>query len=258
DPTDVESELSEMTKLICLTHSSNVTGSIQPIHEIGKIARENGIAYLVDAAQSAGVLPIDMLSCGIDMLVFTGHKSLYGPQGTGGVILSDHIVEKLTPLMQGGTGIISDEPNHENLPLPDRFEAGTHNTHGLVGLKAGLDFINQIGIERIHKYEMSLTRRLIEGLYQQRGVTLYGPANSSRRLAVVSFNMDRFSPDELGHILDKSFGVVCRSGLHCAPLAHKRIGSYPLGGTVRFGLGYFNTQEEVESVLGFIEQINNA
>lgn len=257
NPNDIETEIKENTTMICLTHASNVTGSIQPIETVGKIARKHGVAYLVDSAQSAGVLPIDMKAVGIDMLAFTGHKSLLGPQGTGGLVLKEGVEERLVPAMQGGTGIISDEPHHENLPLPDKYEAGTHNCHGIAGLKAGIEFVIKTGMEKIRKHEVSLTRKLLKGLQDVEGLRLYGPSDPSRQLAVVSLNMDAFPPDELGFILDKSFGVVCRTGLHCAPLAHKRIGSYPLGGTVRLSPGYFSTLEEVETVLGIIDQIRN-
>ena len=255
DPENITSAIQEHTKLICLTHASNVTGSIQPIKEVGIIAQENDITFLVDSAQSAGVLPIDMKRLNIDMLVFTGHKSLFGPQGTGGIIINEGVEEHLVPIIQGGTGIISDEPSHENLPLPDRFEAGTHNSHGLAGLKAGIEFIEHTGLAKIRNHEIALTRKFLNGLSEIDGVSLYGPSNPDTQLSVVSINLDTFPPDDLGYILDTSFGVICRTGLHCAPLAHKRIGSYADGGTVRFGLGYFNTLEEVETVLGCIEQI---
>ncbi len=257
NPGDVELAIKENTTMICLTHASNVIGSIQPITAVGQIAQKRGIVFLVDSAQSAGVLPIDMKTMGIDLLAFTGHKSLMGPQGTGGLVLKEGMEEKLIPTVQGGTGIISDEPNHEDLPLPDKYEAGTHNCHGIAGLKAGIEFIRKTGMEKIRKHEASLTGQLLDGLRDKEGVHLYGPSDPSRQLPVVSMNLDAFPPDELGFILDKSFEVISRTGLHCAPLTHKRIGSYPLGGTVRLSPGYFNTPDEVERVLEIIERIRN-
>ena len=204
DPNSIEASIRENTTMICLTHSSNVTGSIQPIKAVGQIAKKHGVVFLVDSAQSAGVLPIDMKAVGIDLLAFTGHKALLGPQGTGGLVLREGMEEKLVPALQGGTGIISDEPHHEKLPLPDKYEAGTHNCHGIAGLKAGVEFVRKTGLEKIRKHEVTLTERLLNGLKDKEGIHLYGPSDTTKQLAVVSLNMDAFPPDELGFILDKS------------------------------------------------------
>ena len=255
NPNDVEMAITDKTRMICLSQASNVTGTIAPLEEVGKIAQKNNITFVVDVAQSAGILPIDMKRLNIDMLGFTGHKSLFGPQGTGGLVIKEGLEEDLIPLNQGGTGIISDEPDHRKLPLPDRFEAGTHNCHGIVGLKAGMEFIQRIGLNRIKKHESYLLKKMIDGLQKMEEITIYGPCNPNKQLATISININGFTPDDLGYILDKSFGVITRAGLHCAPIAHKCIGSYSLEGTVRFGLGYFNTIEEVDTVLGILKQI---
>jgi len=255
NPKDVEKKITDKTRMICLNHVSNVIGTIAPIEEVGKIARKNDITYVVDAAQSAGIIPIDMKKHNIDILGFTGHKSLFGPQGTGGLILREGVEEDLISWKQGGTGIISDEPDQQKLPLPDRFEAGTHNCHGIVGLKAGIEYVKREGINKIRKHELSLLERMLNGLQELEGIKIYGPCDPNKQLATISINIEGFSPEDLGFILDKSFGVITRSGLHCAPLAHKCIGSYPKGGTDRLSLGYFNTIDEVNTVLDILEQI---
>lgn len=251
DPDDVRAGIRPRTKLIAITHASNVTGSINQIREIGVIARGRGVRLLVDAAQSAGVLPIDVIADRIDMLACPGHKGLFGLQGTGFLYIAPGI--DLEPLKEGGTGGNSEM---DTMPetLPERFEAGTMNTPGIGGLGEGVEFILNEGIDKIRRHEANLTERLIKGLIEIKGVTVYGPGNSNRQMAVVSFNINRKDPSDVGFALDSSFGIMARVGLHCAPDAHKTIGTFPQG-TVRLSPGYFNTSEEVDFVIDAVKKI---
>jgi cysteine desulfurase family protein len=250
-PRQVEEAIKENTKLIILTHASNVTGVINPIREIGKIARARGVVFMVDSAQTAGVFPIDVQTMGIDMLAFAGHKGLLGPQGVGGLCLSSDL--QLTTLKEGGTGGNSESPlQPEN--YPDRYESGTSNTPGIAGLVAGLQFLSQIGIEQIREKERILTERLLSGLQLIPRVIVYGPPLGTERASVISFNIESMEPSEVSLILDQSFEIATRSGLHCAPDAHRAIGTL-MKGTVRLSLGYFNTVEEVDKCLEAVSTI---
>lgn len=250
-PRKVEEAIKENTKLIILTHASNVTGVINPIREIGKIARARGVLFMVDSAQTAGVFPIDVQTMGIDMLAFAGHKGLLGPQGVGGLCLSNDL--QLTTLKEGGTGGNSESPlQPEN--CPDRYESGTSNTPGIAGLVAGLQFLSQIGIEQIREKERILTERLLSGLQLISKVIVYGPPLGTERASVISFNIESMDPSEVSLILDQSFEIATRSGLHCAPDAHRAIGTL-MKGTVRLSLGYFNTVEEVDKCLEAVSTI---
>lgn len=255
DPQDVERKIQFNTRMIVLNHASNVTGTLLPIREVGRIARKQNLLFLVDAAQSAGVLPIDIERDGIDLLAFTGHKSLYGPQGTGGLVVGERINEKeMTPLKQGGTGSRSEFEEQPDF-LPDRFESGTPNGVGIAGLLAGVQFVLEKGIERIHQHETGLIQKLTEGLKEIPQVKLYGHGNSADRIAVVSFNLGQLSPSGVALRLEKQFGILCRPGLHCSPAAHRTIGTSPEG-TVRFGLSFFNTEEEIEEAIQAVSQIS--
>jgi cysteine desulfurase family protein len=252
DPEQVHQSIRTNTMLIAVNHASNVTGTLQPLDVIGSIAREHGIPFLVDAAQTSGTVPIDVERQQIDLLAFSGHKGLFGPQGTGGLYIRPGI--DLMPLKEGGTGRKSEEETQPDL-MPDKYESGTLNTVGIVGLRCGAHFVNQIGVTHIQQHEQTLTRYLIEGLSAIEGVTLYGPPKAEQRTAVVSFNVRGQSPTEVGFLLDAAYGIMARAGLHCAPLAHKTIGSFARGGTVRLSLSYFNTRDEVNYVLDSIAQI---
>lgn len=245
DPADMEAALHPATKLIVLNHASNVVGTLLPVRDVAAMARQHGSLLLVDAAQTAGAYPIDVRADQIDLLVFTGHKALFGPQGTGGLVIGQRVdIGELRPLKWGGTGSRSE---HEKQPdfLPDKYESGTLNAVGLAGLAAGVRFVLETDVERIRQHEVALTQQLIEGLRRIPAVTVYGGLDAARQTATVSFNVSGLEPSEVGLRLDEEYGIMCRVGLHCAPAAHRTIGSFPTG-TVRFGLSYFNTIEEIE------------
>ena len=247
DPGDVDKAITGKTKLVVLGHASNVVGTICPVAEIGRIARERDLLFCVDAAQSAGAIPVDMAAMGIDLLAFTGHKSLYGPQGTGGLCVGERAQGRLRPLMYGGTGSASDSDVHPAF-LPDCFEAGTLNAVGLAGLAAGIAFVEERGIEAIRAHETALAARLLAGLGATPGVRLLGPRDAGRQTAVVSFNVDGWSCSEVAQAVEERAGICCRAGLHCAPLAHRQLGTFP-DGAVRFGMGIFNTGTEVAAAI---------
>lgn len=254
DPQNIESAIRSNTVMIALNHASNVVGTILPIEEIGQIARRHNLLLLVDAAQTAGVLPIDLEKDGIDLLGFTGHKSLYGPMGTGGLIIGKRVaLEKFEPIKCGGTGSRSE---HESQPqfLPDKFESGTPNAVGLAGLNASVRWILSQGIENIRSHEIQLTRRLLNGLNSMSGVSIYGVQQAEQQIATVSFNIRDKAPSEIGLRLDEEFGILCRVGLHCSPASHRTIGTFPAG-TVRFGLGFYNTEDEVDFAIAAIRML---
>ncbi|PLY05720.1 MAG: cysteine desulfurase [Desulfuromonas sp.] len=243
--------LAEPTRLLVMTHCSNVIGALQPIDELGSWCREQGILFMVDAAQSAGAVPIDLQANKIDLLAAPGHKGLLGPQGTGFLYVRDGI--ELEPLIYGGTGANSHSDRQPDA-LPEHLESGTMNLAGLAGLHAALVFLRETGIETIRRHERELTDRLCRGLGDIADVSLYGPENPSQRCAVVSFNMAGQDPSTVGFRLDREFGIAVRVGLHCAPDAHRTIGTYPQG-TVRVSPGYFTTEEEIELFLSAVTQI---
>jgi cysteine desulfurase family protein len=255
DPREVEKKIQSTTRMIVLNHASNVTGTLLPIREMGKIAREYNLLFLVDAAQTAGVYPIDVEKDVIDLLAFTGHKSLYGPQGTGGLIIGERIREKeMIPLKQGGTGSRSEFEQQPEF-LPDRFESGTPNGVGIAGLLAGVQFVLKKGVELIRQNEMILTQKLIEGLKEIPQVKLYGPERQEDRVSTLSFNFTHLSSSDGASRLEKEFGILCRPGLHCAPAAHHTIGTFPEG-TIRFGLSAFNTEEEINDTMNAVSLIS--
>jgi len=248
DPADVRAALRPETALIVLNHASNVIGTITPIAEVGAIAHERGIPFLVDTAQTAGVIPLDMTAMHIDLLAFTGHKALLGPMGTGGLVLGQEFDEAhLEPLVRGGTGSNSEWEEQPSF-LPDKYESGTPNAVGLAGLEAGIQWVLGRGIEAIRAHEQALTTTLLDGLAEIPGVTVYGPRDPALQVATVSWNIEGMDPGEVGLRLDEEYGILCRVGLHCSPAAHRTIGTFPTG-TVRFGLGAMNTQEEVLEAL---------
>jgi cysteine desulfurase/selenocysteine lyase len=244
----VEAAIQPSTRLVALNHASNVVGTLLPVAEVGALCRERGLLLLVDAAQTGGAYPLDM------QLAFTGHKSLCGPMGTGGLIVGERVDEtRLDPLIRGGTGSRSE---HEVQPdfLPDMFESGTPNVVGLAGLEAGVRWVLNCGVEAIRAHEVALTQVLIEGLRSVSGVTVYGTLDPELQTATVSFNIDGMAPSEAGLRLDDEHGILCRVGLHCAPAAHKTLGTFPTG-TVRFGLSAFNTTEEVDAAIVAVQQL---
>ena len=247
DPTAIRPAIRPNTRAIVLTHASNVTGTVLPIAEVSRVAHEHGLVMIVDAAQTAGALPIAVEAMGIDLMAFTGHKSLFGPPGTGGLFVRKGLETRIRPLMMGGTGSRS-EFEEQPLFLPDKFEAGTPNTIGLAGLAAGVSWILTRGVESIRAHEEALTGRFMRGLREIPGIDLYGPADPSHRTAIVSFNIAGLSPSEAAQELDERFAIMSRPGLHCAPAAHRTIGTFPRG-TLRFCFGPFNTEAEIDTAL---------
>ena len=246
DPEDVRKALRKNTALAAVTHISNVTGTVYDIRTIGAVCKENGIRFMVDAAQSAGNTPIDVQGMNIDILAFPGHKSLLGPQGTGGLYINKSI--RIEPLKQGGTGSVS-ESLEQPETVPDRYESGTLNVPGIAGLAAGVEFILKTGIEIIHKKESGLTEKLIRGLSEIPGITVYAPAAGKSRGAVVSATIDGIEPQELALLLDSEFDIAVRAGLHCAAYTHRALETDVCGGTVRFSPGYFTTEEDVSKCI---------
>ncbi len=252
DPGDVETALQPNTFIIVLNHASNVVGTLLPVAEVGRVARQHGALLLVDAAQTGGAYSIDMQADGVDLLAFTGHKSLYGPMGTGGLIFGDRVdLSRLMPLKRGGTGSRSEREEQPDF-LPDMCESGTPNAVGLAGLETGVRWVLERGVDAIRADEVALAQRLIERLRDVPAVTVYGGLDASRQTATVSFNIDRIAPSQVGLRLDVEHGVLCRVGLHCAPAAHKTIGTFP-DGTVRFALGAFSTAKEVDAAVEAVE-----
>ncbi len=251
DPADIIKAVTPSTTLIVMTHASNVTGTIMPVVEVGEFARSKGIALLVDTAQTAGAVPIDVEAMGIDMLAFTGHKSLFGPMGTGGLYVRPDL--EVESLLRGGTGSRSEEDVQPEF-MPDRLESGTPNTIGAAGLGAGLRFIEETGLDRIKERKQELVERFLEGLAGLGGVTVYGLPNTAGRLSVVALNLDGLDCSETANRLDRDYDIMVRAGLHCSPWAHKSIGTYPEG-AVRFSFGYFNTDDEIDAALSALKEI---
>jgi len=245
DLDELERALKKSPRLVAVNHASNVTGAVLPLERVGALAKSAGALLLVDAAQSAGVISIDVVRDGVDILAFTGHKGLLGPQGTGGIWVREGV--EVAPLCRGGTGSNSEQEEQPDF-YPDRLESGTHNAVGLAGLRAGVEFLRATGVDVIAGHERSLAARLLEGLGALRGVTLHGPPAGEDRTSVVSFTIPGVAPSEIGFILDEAFGVLTRVGLHCAPGAHRTIGTYPEG-TVRLSPGCFTTPGEIEKVI---------
>jgi len=254
DPADLESAIRSDTRMIVLNHASNVVGSVLPVADAGHIARDHDLLLLVDAAQTAGAYPLDMEVMQIDLLAFTGHKALFGPQGTGGLCIGERVAEsQIRPLKQGGTGSRSEREEQPSF-LPDLCESGTPNGVGLAGLGAGVRYVMDKGVNQIRAREVDLTRRLISGLAQIPGVSVYGGHDAEMQTATVSFNIQGLAPSDVGLLLDERYGIMSRVGLHCAPAAHRTIGTFPVG-TVRFSLSYFNTAEELETAIDAIREI---
>ena len=247
----MKTAIKQNPKAVIMTHASNVTGTVMPIAEVGKLTKELGVTLMVDAAQTAGVEVIHVNDMHIDILAFSGHKGLFGPQGTGGLYVQEAI--EIRPLRVGGTGSLSESDEQPEF-MPDRLESGTPNTPGIAGLKAGVEFIMTIGRNKIQAKEMKLTKELLNGLKHIPGVTVYGEQSVQGRTAVVSFLLAGRDSGEITHLLDRDYGIACRSGLHCAPWAHKTIGTLQTG-TVRLSPGYFNTEEDIGQTIAAIEKI---
>ncbi len=251
NPSDLKAACREKTRLVVLNHCSNVTGTVQAVEEIGPWLRREGILFMVDAAQTAGVFSLNAEPTAIDLLAAPGHKGLLGPPGTGFLYVREGL--ELVPLVYGGTGGNS----HSELPpaeLPERLEAGTLNTPGLAGLKAGIDFLKGEGILTVRKLEEARISRLIRGLAEIPGIELYGPRDPQFHGGALSFNLVGVDPAEIGFLLDHDHDIFCRVGLHCAPDAHRTIGTFPRG-TVRVSPGYFTTDEEIDHLVAAVSSI---
>ncbi|HEY8748559.1 MAG TPA: aminotransferase class V-fold PLP-dependent enzyme [Tepidisphaeraceae bacterium] len=245
DPEDIRHAIRPDTALIAITHVSNVTGTIQPIREIGRIAREAGVPFIVDAAQSAGHIAVDVRADNIDLLAAPGHKGLLGPLGTGFLYLRPGLEKTLRPLKEGGTGSVSEEDRQPDF-MPDRFEPGSHNAIGIAGLSAGLKWVMDQSIEKLATHDRELTLTFIEGVSDIAGLTYYGPRGPRNRIGVFSVRVEGYDPHELSAILESSYGILTRPGIHCAPLAHEAIGTAALGGTTRFSFGPFISTQDVQ------------
>ncbi|MDU1397553.1 MAG: aminotransferase class V-fold PLP-dependent enzyme [Veillonella parvula] len=249
----IESLIRPNTVAIIINHASNVCGTIQPIQSIGALCKAHNLHFIVDAAQTAGVIPINVKACHIDALCFTGHKGLLGPQGIGGIILTKEIAQTLTPLIAGGTGSFS---HLETMPthMPDAFEAGTLNLPGIIGLNEGLSYIEAVGMKNIHNHELALTKTFLECLRSITGINIIGKQDIQDRTAVVSITIDGMDPASIAYELESTYHIMTRVGLHCAPRAHQTLGTYPEG-TVRFSFGYANTMEDIETALSALHKI---
>ncbi|WP_028608682.1 aminotransferase class V-fold PLP-dependent enzyme [Paenibacillus harenae] len=248
---DVKASIRPQTTLLIVNHSSNLLGTILPIADIADIASKHGIKLLVDAAQSAGVLPIDVKGMGIHMLAFPGHKGLLGPQGTGGLYIDPEL--ELEPLLHGGTGSQSEALEQPHV-RPDRYEAGTQNTPGLAGLRMGVQHVLNEGIQNIHTKEWALTQRLMEGLLPVEGIRLLGPEPGEQRTGIVAFHVEGIDPSELSFILDQHYNIAVRAGFHCTPLAHACAGTSATG-AVRASVGIYTTEAEVDALAEAIKEI---
>jgi cysteine desulfurase/selenocysteine lyase len=254
DPDDIKRKIKSNTRLVIVNHASNVVGTLQPVAEIGRICREQGIPFAIDASQSAGKVPIDIDKLNIDIVAFTGHKSLLGPTGIGGLYVREGIEIRHT--RAGGTGVRSADRLHLD-EYPYRLEYGTGNVVGIAGLHAGLKWIEGKGIENIHRHEMKLARMLRDGLRELEGVILYCQEDLTDHIAVVSFNVDGLEALNTGTLLDGEYNIACRTGLHCAPLVHEQLGTDKIGGSVRMGIGPFNTEDHIKTALEAVAEIVN-
>ncbi len=253
---EMEGLLRPNTRAVVMTHASNVCGTVLPLETVGAFCKKHGLRFIVDAAQTAGVLPIHMEDMGIDALAFTGHKGLLGPQGTGGFLLGEDMVPLVAPLLSGGTGSLS---HTERVPdfMPDRFEPGTMNLPGILGLRAGLLWLEKTGPDAVREHETALTERFLAGLrpLEERGLLrVVGRPDGAGRTGVVSLQTVETELSRAAYALDADHGIMTRVGLHCAPAAHKTLGTYPTG-TIRFAFGWHNTPDHVDAALRALEVV---
>jgi cysteine desulfurase family protein len=254
DPDAIRRAVRPDTKLIAITHVSNVTGTVQPIAEIARIARECAVPLVVDAAQSAGHLPIDLQADGIDLLAAPGHKGLLGPLGTGFLYIRPGLEKMLGTVMEGGTGSVSDE-DRQPLFLPDKYETGSHNAIGIAGLGEGVKWVLEQTVAKLHAHDLDLVRTFIEGVSDIEGLTYFGPQGVRDRVGVFSIRIDGLDPHELSAILESHYGILTRSGIHCAPLAHQTIGTLSQGGTTRLSFGPFLSKQDVKFATDALSEI---
>ena len=252
NPDDIRQKIKANTRLVIVNHASNVIGTVQPVGDIGHICREAGVPFAIDASQSAGKIPIDIEQLNIDVVAFTGHKSLLGPTGIGGLYVREGIEIRHT--RAGGTGVRSADRMHLE-EYPYRLEYGTGNVVGIAGLHAGLKWLEEKGVDQIHRHEMKLTRMLRDGLGSLDGVSLYRQDDLSDHIGVLSFNIDGMEALNTGTLLDGEYNVACRTGLHCAPLVHEQLGTDQIGGSVRMGIGPFNTEDHIKATVDAVGEI---
>ena len=248
---DFEKEIRGETRAIVCTHASNLTGNVVDIEAVGEIAKKHGLLFIVDASQSAGVFPIDVDKMHIDILCFTGHKGMYGPQGTGGIYVREGI--SLRPLKSGGSGVQTYSHTHPK-EMPTALEAGTLNGHGIAGLHAALEFLEQTGLEEIRKKEQELMMRFYQGVMQIPGIFVYGDFSTKERCAVVALNLEDYDSSDIADELSEKYGICVRPGAHCAPLMHQALGTVEQG-AVRFSFSYFNTEEEIDRGIDALRKI---
>jgi cysteine desulfurase family protein len=256
DPDDFRRAVRANTKLIVLVHGSNVCGTVEDIAAVGEIAREFDVAYLVDAAQTVGHLPIDVEAMSIDMMAFPGHKGLLGPLGTGVLYIRPGFESRLRTLIEGGTGSRSEIARQPDF-MPDRFEAGSHNVVGIAGLNEGVRYVLERGVDWLRDHERQLCSVFLEGTSEVAGLKVYGPNDRDKQIGVFSVTVEGYEPLELAAILEKRFGLLCRAGLHCAPFAHESLGTFAGGGTTRFSTGAFTTLDDIERAVRALRQIAN-
>ena len=252
DPEAVRARFRKNTKVVAVNHASNVIGTVQPIGEIGRLCRERGIRLVVDASQTAGKIPIDVQAMAIDVLCFTGHKSLMGPTGIGGMYVADGVEIRRT--RAGGTGVRSAQRAHLD-EYPWRMEYGTPNVSGIAGLHAGVQWLERQGLRAVEAHEMTLMRRLVEGLGRIPGVTMYCQDDLANHIAVMLFNVDGLEAGDVGTMLDVDHSIACRTGLHCAPMVHEQLGTDKVHGGVRFGIGPFNTEAHIDAAIAAVAQV---
>lgn len=251
NPDDIKNAIKKNTKLIVTTHASNVVGTIVDIKSVGEIAKEKNILYLVDASQTAGVYDINVKDINVDMIAAPGHKCLLGPQGTGILYIKEDL--NVDILKEGGTGSRSEDLFQPDL-TPDKYESGTHNTPGIVGLNEGVKFILETGIDNIRAHEEELCQYMLDRLREVPNIVIYGPKDSKKRAAVISINIPKIDSGEITFLLDSEYNIATRSGIHCAPLAHKTLGTIEQG-AVRFSLGYFNTKKDIDEAVKALKEI---
>ena len=257
EPADIQKAIQPNTRLVAMIHASNVAGTIQPIADVADIAKAMGKLFLVDAAQSAGHLPIDVKALGIDLVACPGHKGLLGPLGTGLLFIKPGLEDEIESTRQGGTGSQSEE-DHQPSRLPDKYESGNHNAPGLVGLEAGLAWLAEQEPGRLRAHEKELTGLFLESLRTLPAVQIHGPGDSEKQVGVVSITVEGYEPQVLASILDENFQIQIRSGLHCAPLAHRALGTLESGGTARFSFGPFTTKEHIQAAVDALSEIAGA
>jgi cysteine desulfurase family protein len=253
-PDDLRRAIRPDTKLIALTHASNVTGTVQPLRAIGRMAREAGVPLVVDAAQSAGHLPIDVRDDCVDLLAAPGHKALLGPTGTGFLYLRPGMEKLVRTVREGGTGSVSEQPTQPQF-LPDKYEPGSHNAMGIIGLSAAVQWVANKTVEALAAHDTDLVRTFIDGVQDVEGLTYYGPQGVKNRLGVFSLRIEGFDPHELSAVLETHYGILTRSGIHCAPLAHEAIGTASCGGATRFSFGPFLSKQDAKYATDALAEI---